>query len=155
MRSRRPTNQGTGGYNNNNQHRRPRFQQGGDRPQGGHSGNRPRRNYSQAREKYIMQARDALASGDRVLAESFFQHADHCYRMMVEEGYNPRQQQNATAQTGEQQAQPAPAEGNGNNTSDDGFSPNASALPAFITAAHEQPKPVDPATVQNWEDRDA
>ena len=28
---------------------------------------------------------DALASGDRVLAENYLQHADHCYRMMVED----------------------------------------------------------------------
>ena len=81
-----------GGSYNNNQHRRPqRYQQGGgngeQRSQGGsYQHGRPRRNYGAAREKYLNQAREALAAGDRVQAENWFQHADHCYRMMVEEG---------------------------------------------------------------------
>ena len=88
MRRRPPNN---GSYSNNNQHRRPqRYQQGGSgeqRSQGSsYQQGRPRRNYGAAREKYLNQAREALAAGDRVLAENYFQHADHCYRMMVEEG---------------------------------------------------------------------
>lgn len=62
---------------------------------GGGGGNRPRKNYSAMREKYLQQARDAQASGDRVLAENYYQHADHCYRMMVEEqNNNPRSNNN-------------------------------------------------------------
>ena len=36
----------------------------------------------QAKEKYLSLAREALASGDRVEAESFFQHADHYTRVI-------------------------------------------------------------------------
>jgi hypothetical protein len=151
-----------GGYNNN-QHRRPqRYQQGGgeQRSQGGYQHGRPRRNYGAAREKYLSQARDALASGDRVAAEYWFQHADHCYRMMVEEGqFQPRPQQNPQQQQPMDDGATVASETDGNADSadgSDGFAPpNTNALPAFITATPMQPAPVDPATIQNWEERDA
>ncbi|MDE1150945.1 MAG: DUF4167 domain-containing protein [Micavibrio sp.] len=56
----------------------------------------------QITEKYITLARDATSSGDRVLAESYLQHAEHYQRMineMTEEynkynpPYQPQQQQ--------------------------------------------------------------
>jgi hypothetical protein len=148
---RRPPSQNNGGFNN--QHRRPRHSGGGSG--GGHhqgGGNRPRKNYSAMREKYLAQARDALSSGDRVLAENYFQHADHCYRMMVEEGYNPRAQQQQT--TGEQNPNaPASVE------SEEMIPANSNALPAFITAVghagHEPMEQVmakEPVIVQNWEE---
>lgn len=148
---RKPSSQG-GGYNNQ---RKQRYQGGGS--QGGshhnHGGhNRPRKNYPAMREKYLNQARDALASGDRVLAENYLQHADHCYRMMMEEGAHRQQFQQQQAQTEQPQAQPM-EDGNGQD-----FMPqNTSQLPAFLTATYEQPAqpPVDPATIQNWEERDA
>lgn len=34
-------------------------------------------------EKYLQLARDANASGDRVTAENYLQHAEHYYRIMV------------------------------------------------------------------------
>jgi hypothetical protein len=34
-------------------------------------------------EKYMQLARDATSSGDRVMAESYFQHADHYYRLWL------------------------------------------------------------------------
>jgi hypothetical protein len=146
---RRPSSQNNGGYNN--PHRRPRHSGGGH--QGGGGGNRPRKNYSAMREKYLSQARDALSSGDRVLAESYFQHADHCYRMMVEEGFNPRQQQQPAEQT------PGAAAAMEN---EEMIPANSNALPAFITAVGhagheplEQSMTREPVVVQNWEDRDA
>lgn len=36
----------------------------------------------QSMEKFLGLARDAQASGDRVAAESYFQHADHFYRLL-------------------------------------------------------------------------
>lgn len=42
---------------------------------------RIRGNAHQVYEKYLALARDASASGDRVLAESLYQHADHYYRI--------------------------------------------------------------------------
>lgn len=43
---------------------------------------RIRGNAHQVYEKYLNLGRDASASGDRVLAESYFQHADHYYRIV-------------------------------------------------------------------------
>ncbi|MEO1248538.1 MAG: DUF4167 domain-containing protein [Pseudomonadota bacterium] len=43
---------------------------------------RIRGNATQVQEKYMSLARDALNSGDRILAENFFQHAEHYYRVM-------------------------------------------------------------------------
>ena len=39
-------------------------------------------NAHQMMEKYLAMARDAASQGDRVLAENYFQHADHYYRVM-------------------------------------------------------------------------
>ncbi|MFC7551674.1 DUF4167 domain-containing protein [Pseudoroseomonas wenyumeiae] len=47
-------------------------------------------------EKYLQLGRDATGSGDRVMAESYFQHAEHYFRIL-----------NAMAQAA-QQGQPAP-----------------------------------------------
>lgn len=81
-----------GGMHKNNRSRPRKF-----RPHGGSGGNasggddRQRRNASANREKYINMARDALASGDRVQAEYYFQHADHYARLVAEdEAQRPR-----------------------------------------------------------------
>jgi Domain of unknown function (DUF4167) len=37
-------------------------------------------------EKYMVLARDASLAGDRVAAESYFQHAEHYYRVMTANG---------------------------------------------------------------------
>ncbi len=41
---------------------------------------------SQVYEKYLALARDASSSGDRVVAENYFQHAEHYFRIMVASG---------------------------------------------------------------------
>jgi len=43
---------------------------------------RIRGNANQVHEKYLNLARDAAATGDRVLAESYFQHAEHYFRIL-------------------------------------------------------------------------
>jgi hypothetical protein len=105
---------------------------------GGYNANRPRKNYPQLREKYINQAKDALSGGDRVMAEYYFQHADHCYRMMMEEGYRPQTQQQQQEQ-GQQDAQDG-TNSNGDqqqaqSPADDGM-PEAGALPTFLTMGY-------------------
>jgi hypothetical protein len=80
-----------------------RSRRGGRRPQsGGHSGGNggggfnPNRTYdstgpevkirgsaSHVYEKYLQLARDANASGDRIMAESYLQHAEHYFRIMA------------------------------------------------------------------------
>lgn len=148
----RTQSQGGGGYNNNNnggQRRdgRQRFNNGG-----GHGNNRPRKNYSAMREKYLVQARDALASGDRVLAENYFQHADHCFRMMAEEtASRPQrfyQSRNSYGNQAEDNVSEVAAEG------DDTISMNVTSLPAFLTTSYEQPKREDDRTrnAPDWDE---
>lgn len=84
-----------------------RSRRGGRRPQpGGHiphsgggnggGGQNPNRTFdsngpeikirgsaSHVYEKYLQLARDANASGDRVMAESYLQHAEHYYRILA------------------------------------------------------------------------
>lgn len=45
-----------------------------------------RGNAQQVVEKYLQLARDATSSGDRITAESYFQHAEHYFRIMNANG---------------------------------------------------------------------
>lgn len=142
---RKSSSQGQGGFNNN-QNRKQNFRQGGGH--GGHGGqNRPRKNYAAAREKYLQQARDALAAGDRVLAENYYQHADHCYRMLVEEGYNFRNNNNQNGQ------QNVPAAANDAEAVEE-LPASVNQLPAFLNAAavDETRKDEQPPAVVGWEE---
>lgn len=150
MRRKPISNNNGGGFNNQHRQQKPRFQGGGQH--GGY--NRPRKNYGQAREKYLAQARDALAAGDRVLAENYFQHADHCYRMLMEE--NANRPQPRPVQTDQEQ----PQDDAGNSVAaeaveEEVITTNNSALPAFLTGGFEHAAAAAPAAAQNWEERDA
>jgi len=87
---------------------------GGRRPQsssgGGGSSSNPNRTFdsngpevkirgsaSHVYEKYLQLARDANASGDRVMAENYLQHAEHYWRIL---SANQLQQQQYSAQQG-------------------------------------------------------
>ncbi len=48
----------------------------------------------QVHEKYLQLARDASSSGDRIIAESYLQHAEHYYRIIAA-AQEQQQQQNA------------------------------------------------------------
>ena len=123
--------------------RRPRGRsyrrQHGGSPRGNNSDSngpegRVRGNAHQVYEKYVGMARDALASGDRLAAETYYQHAEHYYRIVNastdpqpdgQGGRQPRQSGNgrmdgvaqATPQDGANGAdggeQPRAAEGRG------------------------------------------
>jgi hypothetical protein len=62
-------------------------------------------------ERYCQLARDANASGDRVAAENYLQHAEHYYRIMLAQGVTPMQraasQQQAQQQPNGNSQQPA------------------------------------------------
>ena len=60
-----------------------------------------RGNAQQVVEKYLALARDATSAGDRITAESYFQHAEHYYRVMTANGTF----EDRTAQNGRQQAE--------------------------------------------------
>ncbi len=51
-------------------------------------------------EKYLQLGRDATGSGDRVLAESYFQHAEHYFRVL--NAINQATQQQQAQQYGQQ-----------------------------------------------------
>ena len=57
---------------------------------------------SQIHEKYLTMARDASSSGDRVLAESYYQHAEHYYRI-VNQDAEARQARMAARMQAEQE----------------------------------------------------
>jgi len=74
-------------HNQNN--RRPRSRGGKQRHQGGRNNfesNGPevkvRGTAQQVLDKYLLLARDAQTSGDRINAESYLQHAEHYYRVL-------------------------------------------------------------------------
>ncbi len=120
---RRPQHAGGGGGQHNG---------GGGGGGGGHNPNRTfdssgpevkiRGSATNVYEKYLQLARDANASGDRVMAENYLQHAEHYYRIMAaqaqaQQQYQQQQallQQNAGGQNrgpqngGEAYSQPQP-----------------------------------------------
>lgn len=54
-----------------------------------------RGNAQQVVEKYLALARDASSAGDRIMAENYFQHAEHYYRIMsANSGGEDRNNQN-------------------------------------------------------------
>ncbi len=69
-------------------------------------------------EKYLQLGRDATSSGDRVMAESYFQHAEHYFRILnaMNQAAQQNQQQNGQHHqrrpyNGEGEAPPPAAEG--------------------------------------------
>ena len=73
-----------------------------------------RGNASHISEKYQQLARDAAASGDRIGAENYLQHAEHYYRLVLE-----TQQQNQQ-QREQREQQRAAAEAEGGSDADSG-----------------------------------
>ena len=75
-------NNNKGGHGNNNKRR---FGGGGGNNFDDESSNislPQRKNFANKHEQYILKAKDCLRNGDRIEAENYFQHADHCFRMM-------------------------------------------------------------------------
>ncbi len=82
-----------------------------------------RGNAQQVVEKYLALARDAYSVGDRITAESYFQHAEHYYRVMTAngggedrnaQGHRQNAQHEATADSnGAEPRQPAAEASNG------------------------------------------
>lgn len=72
---------------------------------------RIRGNAHQVMEKYLALARDASSQGDRVVAENFYQHAEHYFRLI--NAYNQNNGQKRP------QNLPTPAEDQAEVTSDD------------------------------------
>ena len=58
-------------------------------------------------EKYLQLGRDATGSGDRVMAESYFQYAEHYFRILnaINQASQPQQQQGHSQNGGQHQGQ--------------------------------------------------
>jgi hypothetical protein len=79
------------GHGHGHTHRNSSFESNG--PDG-----KVRGNATQVHEKYLSLAREAASSGDRVLAETLFQHAEHYYRVL-NESTDPRPEGMAPVQS--------------------------------------------------------
>ena len=125
---------------------------GGRRPQNNNGGNsnNPNRVYdsngpevkirgsaAHVYEKYLQLARDSNASGDRVMAENYLQHAEHYYRILA--ANNQLQQQYQAQQQAQYQAN-----GNGrfptNGSADGnvGQQPYSGSGPSFSLSEEEE-----------------
>lgn len=67
----------------------------------------------QLSEKYLQLGRDATSSGDRVMAEAYFQHAEHYFRILNAINQATQQGQPQNGQGGGQQRRPYQGEDGG------------------------------------------
>ena len=87
-------------------------------------------------EKYLQLGRDATSSGDRVTAESYFQHAEHYFRIL--NAMNQAAQQNQQNGQPNQQRRPySNGEDGGQSTTVDGSETGEGTVPG----TGEQPEP--------------
>ncbi len=135
-----------------------RSRRGGRRPQGSHGGHgghgggggggggghNPNRTFdsngpevkirgtaAHVYEKYLQLARDANSSGDRVMAESYLQHAEHYFRIMAAQQAQQQQYQQQM-----QQQHQANGGGNGqmrpmNGTGEQPYQQQGASAPSF------------------------
>jgi len=99
---------------------------------------RIRGNAYQVLEKYLALARDASASGDRVAAENFYQHAEHYFRL-INANQEPYPQQ--------QRPQGGPPPQQGGYAQGQGGDPNAQQAPTGMEPQGTGPQPAAPVVV--------
>ena len=63
-------------------------------------------NASKLHDKYNNLAREALSTGDKILSENYFQHADHFKRILNNQEETKRARFNNLADTGEKKIEP-------------------------------------------------
>lgn len=159
---------------NNNYRRTNRHSSGGHRNNsGGAEGSnsfgspRPRKNFRALQEKYLNMAKDAMSSGDRILAEYYLQHADHYYRQNEEflEERNKHNEQRAARRaensqsTGEQENDhqddaddDTDNDSDGEEAADVNLSTSGSALPDFLTRKASPKDANKVVPIQDWEE---
>jgi hypothetical protein len=105
---------------------------------------RIRGNAYQVLEKYLALARDASASGDRIAAENFYQHAEHYFRLINanQEPYPPQRPQGGLQQQAAYTGDPNAGNGNPNAQTGDlpGVGPQPT-MPAPVVVHTNQPLP--------------
>ncbi|SDG51124.1 DUF4167 domain-containing protein [Roseospirillum parvum] len=101
-----------------------------------------RGNAHQVMEKYLLLARDALSQGDRVLAENFFQHADHYFRL----GHNSGQPTARPERRADGDGEPQGREREGERDQErGGEQPSADSRPPRRSRAENRARPPRPA----------
>ena len=63
-------------------------------------------NASKLHDKYNNLAREALSTGDKILSENYFQHADHFKRILNDQEETKRARSNNLTDTGEKKIEP-------------------------------------------------
>ena len=89
--------------NNRRRNRRPGGNNGNNFESNGPS-IKVRGSSKQIYEKYLSLARDAQSSGDNVLLESYFQHAEHYARLLIESGKFEKQEMSSEDKTSTSQS---------------------------------------------------
>ncbi len=114
---------------------------------------RIRGNASQVYEKYLALARDATSSGDRIIAEAFYQHAEHYFRIM-NESTDPRSGDSSNSNS---EQRPQHRQQQRENGREGGAQPVAAAPfeaqipPAIDIASEPQPDVIEEAAVPGWD----
>lgn len=159
----RYNNGGSSSNNNGSSNRRGQSRGGSNRGSTSSGGGspRPRKNFRALQEKFLNQAKDAMASGDRILAEYYLQHADHYFReneVFLAERAEYYDKRNAGKKdTADQQDDVSDEDDmdDGEEQEDaSGFDSNSSSLPAFITSSGKSGKEgnVKVVNLQEWDD---
>ena len=116
---------------------------------GGGGGNNPNRTYesngpdvkirgsaAHVYEKYLQLARDMNASGDRVMAENYLQHAEHYFRILAANQLQMQQQYQGQQGHYGNGGQRPPA--NGNADGNTAAPPYPASAPSFSLAEEEE-----------------
>ena len=126
------------GRNNNNNNNR----KGGGSRNNSYESNGPdvkvRGNAQQVVEKYLTLARDATLSGDRIDAESYYQFAEHYYRIMNANAVNEQQREQQNAPNDQQGGDNAQKAQNGGQNPSQGSNQAASGDENSIGEKREQ-----------------
>ena len=105
-----------------------------------------RGNAPQVYEKYMSLGRDATSVGDRVIAESFYQFAEHYYRIM-NDSTDPERRNNEYPRQVREQPQNAedtnPGWGNGRGTE-----PASQRAPSTLAGSPAQSQPTEPQAAE-------
>lgn len=162
---RRSSNRTHTGHSGHSAHSGHSSRDGGRSSSGGAP--RPRKNFRALQEKFLNQAKDAMSSGDRILAEYYLQHADHYYRMNEEflaERAEHQEKRNAKRATSQQDDGDDSDDSQDDQQTDDDmdsdeaedasrFDSNSSSLPSFITSGGKAAKEgVKVVNLQEWDD---
>jgi len=142
------------GRGHNHNHNRRHNNHGGNRNQNYDSNGpqgRIRGTAKQVYEKYLQLAKDAISAGDRVLAESLYQHADHYGRIAAQFAPKPKPEQDENVSS-ENVADSNVQEDSADNDSEDDTRREAKAVTVEIaeeapqvSSVEEAPKPEEKA----------